>query len=1567
MIRQIKKNVLKNKKAAQFFNIAKVLTCFALASTISLTPAYAQQIITDGNTNTTLNINGIVTNITTTTTKGNNAFNSFSKFNVNAGNTVNLHVPSSSNNLINLVHEETTQINGILNSIKDGHIGGNIFLANPHGIVVGSTGVINVGSLTAVTPTVDFMNNFFTAPGMPADASINALLNGTAPINHDGEISNHGIINAITNVKLDTGSVTNTGDIYSGAVFQENDIALGDVVNINTLENATNIDINGSNITIKVANNIALDNETLIQSKSGSVNLEAGFVSTAGLIDTSGSTGGTIDINAGTLSLAGNLFSKGFAGPGGLVNLNVAGKTWETTSSTIDVSGLSGGSINHIAGQQITTSGNYFAVGNNANGGEINITAPALKFLSTQIDASGKIDGGYIQLGGEYQGGKNLEQDIIPNAQTLVMTDSTMVSADSTGNDGNAGTIITWADQEAIVLGEFSAKPGLESGEGGFVEVSSGDILTFGGKAKTGVNERTGTLLLDPKDITIAAPGYSQYGLIIGYDYCYDYANNINLDSNDYFGSSVSLDGNRLAVGAYNDYGYNNSLNYSGAVYLYSFTDSAFNGGALEGIIGSGYTGNKNINQSLDASDYFGSSVSLDGNRLAVGARYDDGVNNLNTNSGAVYLYTFTDSEFTGGTLQSLIGSGYTGNKNINQSLDEYDYFGRSVSLDGNRLAVGSSLDCGFNNSGSYYGAVYLYSFTDSAFNGGALQGIIGRGYTDNKNINQSLGSNDYFGSSVSLDGNRLAVGAYNDDGYNNSLDSSGCVYLYSFTDSAFSGGALQGIIGSGYTDNKNINQSLDGSDFFGGAISLDGNSLAVGAYGDDGYNNSLDGSGCVYLYSFTDSTFSGGALQGIIGSGYTGGKNINQTLDTNDNFGIAVSLDDNRLAVGAYRDDGYNNSLYDSGAVYLYSFTDSAFSGGALQGIIGSGYTGNNNNNNITQSLDNDDYFGGAVSLDGNNLAVGAYGDDGFENALSYSGAVYLYTFTDSEFSGGALQSIIGSGYTGGKNINQTLGTSDNFGIAVSLNDNRLAVGARYDDGFNNTKADAGAVYLYTFTDAEFTGGSLQSTIGSGYTGGKNINQTLDAWDQFGRSVSLDGNRLAVGAEGDYGYTNLQSGSGAVYLYTFTDSEFTGGAFQSIIGDGYTGGKNIDQDLDANDFFSRDISLNGNRLAVGAVSDDGFNNLNSNTGAIYLYTFTDTAFTGGALQGIIGSGYTGGKNINQTLDNNDSLYTVSLDDNRLAAGAGGDDGFNNLKSNSGVVYIYNFTDSDFTGGTLEGTLGSGYTGDKNIDVTNLDVDDGFGGAVSLDSGRLAVGVVGDDGYNNTMSLTGAVYLFSGSDAGNYNFNTQPTDNITISNISLAELLSTPQAVILQANNDINVQDEVTVSNPAGTGGALTLQAGRSIYVNSNITSDNGNLNIIANDTLANGVVDAQRDEGDAVITMAPGTIIDAGTGNVTIDLRNGAGKTNTGGGDISLNEVYGNDIYVVNALGNILDNKADETPNIYGRNITLVSSSGTVGTSYLNLQQKYQLIHCWKIRKCFYRKYFRFHCFFDLIYCQQL
>ena len=890
-----------------------------------------------------------------------------------------------------------------------------------------------------------------------------------------------------------------------------------------------------------------------------------------------------------------------------------------------------------------------------------------------------------------------------------------------------------------------------------------------------------------------------------------NYGINVTLTNYDRFGQSVALENTSLAIGADGDDGYMDVHDSAGAVYLYSFADSLFNGAIFEGNIGYWYTGGKNIDQtpllacndlgmavslnnnrlaastlddsgfysavsgggnvfvynfednsftngkmlttfgadygwnqlypSVEGSDDSGTSIAIDDNMLAVGAPDDDGLHNLDCNSGAVYLYSFLDNDFSGAALEGVIGNGYTGGKNINQPLDDYDYFGYSLSLNTNRLAVGAIGDDGSDGTATDSGAVYLYSFTDSAFNDGTLEAIIGDSYTTGKNIDQQLDNNDYFGSSVSLYDNSIAIGAFNDDGFGASGGNDyGAVYLYTFSSSTFASGNLEGIIGENYTFNaKDIDITLDIDDYFGCSVSLNNNRLAIGAYGDDGGIGSE--TGAVYLYSFDTSDFTNGTLQAIIGNNYSGGKNIDQSLDDSDYFGRSVSLDNYHLAVGAIGDDGASNSGSETGAVYLYTFSDSLFSGGSLNSIYGLNYT---SGNNVKVGLDNCDYYGRSVSLNANRLAVGAPGDDSYNNGYGETGAVYLYTYTDDNFSNTKLEKIIGYGYPNTFNMHQSLGDDDNYGQSVSFNDNMLAVSAINDDGFGNLVNASGAVYLYSFTGTNFAGGTLEAIIGDNYTGGKNYNQNLDTFDQFGTSVSLDGLRLAIGAPYDNGSGNTRADSGAVYLYTFDDSYFTNINHIGTLGYGYIGANDTNIPLAISDLFGNGVSLDGLNLVVGSPGNDGLTGTITDAGAAYLFQFSDLQFSGGAtLIGTIGNGYTGGSSYNLNLDLGDSFgWSVALDDKHIIVGAPNDDGQLNAGVDTGAVHLFRYNDSDLDYVYQYATIGLNYDGCRCVNQT-LDDGDQFGSSVAFNINKLAVGAPYDDGYLNINTDSGAVYYYS--------------------------------------------------------------------------------------------------------------------------------------------------------------------------------------------------------------------------------
>lgn len=207
--------------------------------------ALAQGIVTDGRTQTTVQTSqqpgGAVMRVETATVSGVNAFNSFQRFSVAATETANMVLPAGTSNLINLVRDQRTDIQGVLNSIQGSAIGGNVWFATPGGFLVGASGVVNVGSLQVVTPTVGFIDGFFLAGGVPNPASLAQLLAGTAPRNSAATIQIDGRINALEGVTLRAGQISVGGTVYSGASFTGTAPHFQNVVNANGLVPANNV------------------------------------------------------------------------------------------------------------------------------------------------------------------------------------------------------------------------------------------------------------------------------------------------------------------------------------------------------------------------------------------------------------------------------------------------------------------------------------------------------------------------------------------------------------------------------------------------------------------------------------------------------------------------------------------------------------------------------------------------------------------------------------------------------------------------------------------------------------------------------------------------------------------------------------------------------------------------------------------------------------------------------------------------------------------------------------------------------------------------------------------------------------------------------------------------------------------------------------------------------------------------------------------------------------------------------------------------------------------------------
>lgn len=334
-------------------NLRRIVAWTTLFQFFFFNVAFAGQIVIDGKTQTQLHTSGNVTDVTTATVNGVNGFNSFTKFDVYNGNVVNLHLPNGTANLINLVHGQQSHIDGILNSIKNGQIGGNVFFANPYGLVVGAGGAVNVGALTVTTPTPAFMDEFFTSPGNPSPAATDALLSGAVPISETGLVSVRGKVNATGDISLSAGSLVTTGTIQSGAVYNGTAVDFSDVVNINDFEQGARIAVQNGSIAIVTRGDF--QNSGVIAADGGD-NLDAGRIAVH--------AGGDIALNYGSVISA---KGRGMASSGGDIYVFAENDAVFSQGALIDARGGEvsgdGGAIELSAVKTVSLAGGVFRAG----------------------------------------------------------------------------------------------------------------------------------------------------------------------------------------------------------------------------------------------------------------------------------------------------------------------------------------------------------------------------------------------------------------------------------------------------------------------------------------------------------------------------------------------------------------------------------------------------------------------------------------------------------------------------------------------------------------------------------------------------------------------------------------------------------------------------------------------------------------------------------------------------------------------------------------------------------------------------------------------------------------------------------------------------------------------------------------------------------------------------------------------------------------------------------------------------------------------------------------------------
>ena len=415
--------------------------------------------------------------------------------------------------------------------------------------------------------------------------------------------------------------------------------------------------------------------------------------------------------------------------------------------------------------------------------------------------------------------------------------------------------------------------------------------------------------------------------------------------------------------------------------------------------------------------------------------------------------------------------------------------------------------------------------------------------------------------------------------------------------------------------------------------------------------------------------------------------KITNSNWAANDSLGTSVAVDETAgtIVVGGKSVD--IGSVGDAGAVYVFDGPDAS----GVRLTASAAGTAN-------------EEFGYSVDIDGDTIVVGT-------SPATTAGKVYV--FVKPGTGGWAASSTPSAALTATGSA-----AGDGFGESVAISGDTIVVGVPtqdYTDGQSNIVADAGSAYVYAKPAAGWADGTQTAkllpadpvadgsfgkmvdvdgdTVAVGSTGTEKVylftkpsggwvdssspGATLalangEDWDNFGWSLQLDGNTLAVGAP-------HRDQSGAAYVFAKSGATWTEAAMLTGVG------------ADAGDRFGDSVVLSGKYLAVsrGAQGDNDY------AGSVQVFQKPGAGWASSIVPHV--------QLASDGAANDNYGSSVALDGNTLVVGASG------VSGGKGAAYVLLAIRTSPTEwiGLVDGATGVTVTSSHGDVTVNVDIPGG--------------------------------------------------------------------------------------------------------------------------------------------------------------------------------------------------------------------------------------------------------------------
>ena len=552
-----------------------------------------------------------------------------------------------------------------------------------------------------------------------------------------------------------------------------------------------------------------------------------------------------------------------------------------------------------------------------------------------------------------------------------------------------------WVEIQKLVASDRS----VESSFGYSVAVENDNILVGDHQNNTAGNTNAGSVYLFQKDESSGVWNETKQ------------INSTIISPSDEFGNKVVLSNGNIIISAPKDdqdLSEANHLTNSGALYFTSLTVEDDVNLPEEVFVG---PEDKFVPNDRDSHDDFGTAIAISGDFAIVGAdREDHDANDANklSNSGSAYILGKNQYGYWN-EVQKLIPS----------DREDKDFFGQAVDIDGDYAVISS-----FNRVNKNDGAAYV-------FKKGANDVWV---ETDKLIIPNAATNPNFFGASVAISGDVIAIGAPEETVVENGQTLSKAGKIYVFEKDGF---------GNWIFATELVSSDIATKDRLGFSVDIDGNNIIAGAYFNNPQSNgsNINDGGAAYIFSKQN------------GSWVESQKLIANNAFHADYFGYDVSIDGDVAVVGAY---GQDQGLFDitkeerAGGAYIFKNENGTWS--QVQELI-------------ADDREADDRFGSSVAINGSNILIGAYGDNKpgsiLTNGSNKAGAAYAYHTSD--FNQWSLIRKINSDFRE---------EGDEFGKSVALYGEDIIIGApgeEEDRIQDNEKDRAGAVYFYNISTTPF------------------------------------------------------------------------------------------------------------------------------------------------------------------------------------------------------------------------------------------------------------------------------------------------------------------------------------------------------------------------------------------------------------------------------------------------------------------------------------------------------------------